>query len=119
MSKEMKLHLELPENFRQACADMKADPQKILQLFADHLLFVAQIATPGKDPESYAGMVLRQYMDTFQTKPVPDYRTREVNVKYIQEVLAMLRARMSPAKRQKAYGNIINQWYAELQLINN
>jgi hypothetical protein len=119
MSNEIKLKMELPEDFRQACADVEADPQKVLQLFIDHLLFLAQIITPGKDPESYAGMVLRKYLETYTTKPVPDYRTRDVNVKYTREVVAMLRTKMSPAKRQKTYRQIIDKWYAELQLVNN
>lgn len=119
MSNEIKLKIELPENFRQACEGMEADPEKALQLFVDHLLFVAQIIGLGNDPEFYAGIVLRKYLDTFQKKPVPNYRTRDINVKYIQEVLAILRVKMTPVKRQEAYSNIVDRWYAELQLVNN
>lgn len=119
MPTELKLKMTLPENFRQACEDMKADPQQVLQLFIDHLLFVSQIATPGHDPASCAGSVLRAFLDTCRVKPVPDFRTREINIRYTQEVINLLRNPMSAAKRQEQYGQIIDSWHNELQLVNN
>lgn len=119
MSNETRIGTEIPGSFKEACEAMDTDPQQALQALVGHLFFYAQIISPGDDPGSQAGILLREYLDSRRMTPVPDYRTREINIRYTQEVLAMLRTKMSVAKRQKLYLRIVNKWYEELQLVNN
>ena len=119
MSDKIKLKISLPAKFKQACADMNADPRQVLQQFVDDLCFLAQVVTPGNDPKSYAGMVLRKYFETFASKPIPDYQTKETNVQYVQKILDMLRTKMTAAERQAAYSQIIDRWYEALRSLKN
>lgn len=119
MSNETRIKIEIPGSFKEACEAMNTDPQQALQTLVGHLFFYAQIISPGNDPESQAGILLREYLDSRGMIPAPDYRTRDINVKYTQEILTMLRTKMSVAKRQKLYVQIVDKWYGELQLVNN
>lgn len=119
MSTELKMKMTLPDNFRQACEDMQADPQQVLQAFVNDLLLVAQLAAPGQDAVSTAGEVLRRHLAGFHHTPPPDYRTRDTNIRYTKEVIALLRTSMPAAKREKRYHRIIDNWHAALQLVNN
>ncbi|MET0392214.1 MAG: hypothetical protein ABW019_03695 [Chitinophagaceae bacterium] len=115
MANEVKLRLEIPAAFQQACEALHTDPQQALQILVNHLVFYAQLVSPGDDPESQAGILLREYLDTRGPMPAPNYKTRELNVKYTQEVLALLRADMNGHRRKKLYLRLVDQWHRELQ----
>jgi hypothetical protein len=117
MQNEIELKAEIPAAFAAACQMAEITPEKALQTFLDRLIFYTQLASPGDDPHSLAGIVLREFLDSRGMIPAPNPLTRVVNIQYTQQVLDMMRTKMSTSKREKQYGQIVDNWYRDLQLI--
>lgn len=115
MSHPRQLKLSIPPGFAQACAARNVPPQQALQNFIDQLSFYAQLAA---SPNDTASAVLRGYLDSLPATPAPNPKTRDLNIRYTQEVIALIRKPMRAVQRKKQYLCLIDRWYRDMELAN-
>jgi hypothetical protein len=109
------LALHLTKEFEAACKQFNIDPQAALQYFIDRICIYAYLVERGTDPESVAAGIFSHYLKSRgEIAYKPDPTKREIYIRYLRKMVALITCNKSPASKAKLHRQLIKEWYAEL-----
>lgn len=113
MPEPVNLEIEIPSSFASACESLHLQPQTALQHYIDHLSVWVHFTAPTEELHSMASTLFKAFMEKQGYVPPPD-ACRELHVSCIQQLLRLMQGNADPAKKEKQYRELVNEWYEEL-----
>lgn len=109
------VNLCLSKEFVTICRQFNIEPQAALQYFINRICIYGFLVERGTEPESVAGGIFNHYIKSRdEVIPKPDPIKREIDIRYLRKMVALITSKKSPALKAKLHSLLVKEWYAEL-----
>ena len=104
----------MPPDFMTACEKFDIDPQTAIQYFLEQISIYFHLTKRCDSPRSLASTIFNEYLEYRGITPEPNYKTRQLNIDGLREVLSLISSEIKPSEKDVLYTDLINHWYKEL-----